>query len=166
MHNTITDQTPGQAAAAWWAEQIGAPTFRATAEGIGPEHPDYQFGETTSFLAGFLASKHPVTEEQGRRFAEALAAKVDDRLKRASWVSLGVDYGPDLDLAEAAEAASVDLSRFPYKTHMGVTADYVTAALGYGAKSRLIWSRPGWERPACMQHHYTEAPEFEPLDED
>lgn len=153
MSEQQTTASPAAIAAAeWWAQQIGAPVFKVVQDGATGQ--DREFGETASFLAGLLASQHPVHEGQGERFVAALAATITDSLVRTSWVSLGVDYGPDMELAAAAKVAGIHTGRFPFKTHMGITRDYVTAALGYGAPSRLVWQSPDWVRPACGSHDW------------
>lgn len=159
--NEETFATAAEAAAAWWAQQLGAPVFRMV-----DDQADAESNRTAFFaesMQSLLASRHPVSSGQGEKFVAALAPKIEEMLGRANWVSLSVDYGPDLELAEAAEVAGISTSRFPWKTHMSITRDYVTASLGYRAPSRLIWQAPDWVRPACGNHHFTG--DFEPLDE-
>lgn len=150
--SAIEAKNAAEAAAMWWAEQIGAPVFKMVS-GYEPRQ-EREAGDFASVMPSMLASRHPVSEEQGQRFVEALTAKVQKLIDDGSWVSLGVDYGPDLALAEAAEAAGINNSRFPWKTHMSITRYYVTASLGYGARDRLVWAAPDWHRPSCGQHHY------------
>lgn len=135
------------AAAKWWAEQVGCPTFRMTDSKDNTR--DRQTGDIAGMMAHLLASKAPVTSDQGERFADALARRIDKALTGNGRVSLDVDYGPCLALAEVAEEAGVSASRFPWKTHMTVLPDRVTASLGY--KWRLVWASDEWmaARPAC-----------------
>jgi len=147
-------EAAARAAAEWWAEQIGAPVFRAI-RGDEPDRQSQDFGAMTMMLGTILADRHPIREGQGEKFVTILAAAIAEGLDRNDYgLNLGVDYGPDRMLAEAAEAVGIHTGRFPYKTHMWIKCDHVTAALGYGAKSRLIWSAPDWERPTCGQHEY------------
>lgn len=152
---TITEaKTAARAAALWWAEQIGAPVFRNTGDRDSLE--DRRNGDLAGMMALLVSSNHPVTDEAGAKFADALEQHVAGLLDRIAWVSLGTDYGPDYELGEIARAAGINTSRFPWKTHMSITREYVTAALGYGAWSRLIWSAPDWTRPACGQNDWLE----------
>lgn len=56
-----------EAAAAWWAAQIGAPTYRM----VSGEEPLKEITDAafTSVLMNKLAAGHPVTPEQGDKFA-------------------------------------------------------------------------------------------------
>lgn len=146
--------TPGRAAAMWWAEQLGAPIHKATT--MTADDPDREFGEFGFMAMQAIVAKHPMTDGQGDRFVEALAPVIDGMLSRTDWVSLGVDYGPDLELANAAKAAGINLARFPWKTHMSVTPMYVVASLGYRAPDRIIWQHADWDRPTCGSMRYEE----------
>lgn len=150
MDQDTEQKTAGVAAAEWWAEQIGAPLFKVVPEG---NHADREFGDTTAFLAGILAAKHPVKAGQGEAFVAALAPVVDEQLTPHDFGTyLGVDYGPDMTLGNAAAAAKIHPGRFPYKTSMWVKRDHITASLGYHGATRLIWSAPDWQRPTCDQY--------------
>lgn len=146
MDDSITEApSAARAAAIWWAEQVGAPTFRNVDENSGS-------------LQDTIASGYPVGAEQGEKFAAELEQAIGGQLEGQHWnVHLGVDYGPDLMLAEAADKAGIDRSRFPWKTRMSVHSDYVTAALGYRAADKLIWQSPTWQRPACETQRYEES---------
>ena len=147
----IAAPTAARAAAEWWADAIGAPTFRITDENSGPdERADAAFGST---MASILAARHPVSDETGRRFIDALEAIVAEG-SHYSGAGLHTDYGPDGALAAAADAAGVDYSRFPYKTNMWIKGDHVYVSAGYGARSTLIWHAPDWQRPVCETQHY------------
>lgn len=140
------------AAANWWAEAIGSPTF---------DNGDAM----SSMLGSMVGSRAPVGDSAG--FAEALVAKVDERLGvMAGWdgvdepyLTLSVDYGPEQILAEAAQAAGVGLRRFPWKTSMWIYSDHVTVSAGYQAQTVLVWASDEWlsTRPDCTSQHYDEA---------
>lgn len=153
--NTQIFATAAEAAAAWWAEQLGSPVYRMVDDHTtGADRLRADFASLTMMAE---ASKTSVSSDQGEKFVAALAPVIEGKLARGlSWVSLGVDYGPDPELAEAAKTAGISTSRFPWKTHMSVTKDYVTASLGYRAPSRLIWSSPEWVRPPCGTQRYDE----------
>jgi hypothetical protein len=140
------------AAAQWWAKQIGAPVHKIMTDDATGR--DRDLGDFAAMSMAIISGRHPVRDGQGEQFVAALAPVIADRLSRLNRVVLGVDYGPDRELAEAASTAGIHYSRFPFKTHMSITADYVTAALGYGAPSALIWQSPDWVRPQCGTHDY------------
>lgn len=146
----MTDtMTPGRALAQWWAEQLGAQPFSSMGDGL-----------TDLLLMAARPRGGPLTEEQTTKFVEFLAAWIDERLVKSPdfGVMLSTDYGPEGALVEAGEHAGIPLSRFPIKTHTSAYPDFVVAALGYGSNTALVWSREGWDRPACNSQHYvTEA---------
>lgn len=154
---TISDAA--EAAAKWWAEQIGAPSFRNTNQSDSPS--DQLTGFFAGVMAADIAEKHPVTDEQETNFVRLLAAKIEDRLRSNEkyGVYLSVDYGPCAELAEVAELAGVSKSRFPWKTTMDVQHDHVVASLGYGAPLCLIWAADTWERGICGHHVWTDSGE-------
>jgi len=143
-----------QAAADWWAQQVGAPTFRNTDQSDTPR--DRNLGGMAAVMQTMVAARHDVSKETSAAFVATLAKRIEKDLRRATdyGVWLSVDYGPCIELAEVAAATGVSLSRFPWKTSMRVRADYVTASLGYRSPDRLIWSAPGWERPTCLAYRY------------
>lgn len=158
---TASPETAARAAAEWWAEQVGAPVHHP----VRPNQRDAHSIFAEEALAT-LAARHPVPRGAAPVFAADLEKRIEEMLGRVGHISLGVDYGPDLELAEAAEAAGIHCGRFPIKTHMWLTADYVTAALGYGAQAKLIWQHPDWERPPCHTQNYVETgDDYEPRDE-
>jgi hypothetical protein len=158
----VRPTTAAQAAAHWWAEQLADPTFRNDTE-----------PNLAGAMAEMLSERQPVLPTQLQEFERVLAAEIDVRLVRQASgqvfpVMLGVDYGPDPILGDAADLAGAPSSRFPWKTNMTVHADHVIAALGYRAPWQIIWSAPDWQRPLCRAQHYRdlpEAPYYEKLDE-
>ena len=152
--SAIQPCTAAEAAAAWWAEQVGAPVYRMVDDQSPRE--DHETAGMVGALQTLISDRYPVSREAGEKFTRLLAKRIDKTLKRCDWVSLGVDYGPELDLAEPAEAAGIHRSRFPWKTHMHIRRDYVTASLGYRARDVLVWQSPEWNRPGCGNHRYTE----------
>lgn len=175
MTSQTQPTTAARAAAEWWATQIGAPTFRMVRDAERDFVSD--FAEI-----GMLTRAHhdPVSPEAGTRFADILERDLAEKLEKQTQriaarpdskdhepsVGLRVDYWPEPILADAAETAGVHTSRFPIKTNMRVCPQYVTASLGYGAPTRLVWSAPDWQRPTCDRQRY-EGPfgEEEPRDE-
>lgn len=152
------------AAGEWWAKQVGAPTFDN-----GSQYETGQSRVTTSIsesALAIMADRHPVSGGAQEGFSVALALDLIREMGRIAairpddpgrvYVSLDVDYSPDRLLAGAAERAGVHLSRFPIKSHTTVYADHITAQLGYGAPTRLIWTAEGFEHPPCNGHQYAE----------
>lgn len=160
MSQTQTFASAPEAAAAWWAQQLGAPTYKM----VGSQEPreDQERALFAELVMLGEAAKNPMSSEQGDTFVAALAPKIAEVLGRANRMTLAVDYGPDRELAEAAEAAGIARSRFPWKTCMWIARDHVTASLGYHGATTLIWNAPDWVRPSCGQHKYTA--DWEPLD--
>lgn len=137
--------TPGRALAQWWAEQLGAQPFASSGDGM-----------TDMLLTVARPRGGALTEEQVSKFVGYLTGWIDEHLKSSPdyGVMLSTDYGPEGALVDAAEQAGIPFSRFPIKTLTSARADFVTTALGYGAQSVLLWSREGWERPACNSQHF------------
>jgi hypothetical protein len=154
---TITDAPNASTAVAlWWAEQLGAPTFRASGQDDSPQ--DRANMDMAAMMAQLIVGPDGLTQEQATKFVAVLSEKVEANLAaHPEWgMYLDVDYGPCLVLADAAEAAGIPLSRFPWKTHTSASPDFVTVALGYGSQQQLIWSAPGWVRPTCGTRRYTD----------
>lgn len=153
-----TARHAARAAADWWAKAVGAPTFRAVDENSGPD--DQRRMGLAGTMASMVAGLHPVSEGSGAKFAEVLAGAVETTLRRAGkWgVSLDVDYGPCRTLHEAATAAGVNGSRFPWKTNMRITTEHVTVSAGYRAADRLVWASDAWlaNRPICPSQGWDE----------
>lgn len=143
-------KTAAQAAARWWAEAIGAPTF----DTFGPTRREYLASKTgmpmvfAESLMGALAAKNPVSAEQGELFTVALEALIGSD-QRDYGLALATDYHPDPMLADAAKAAGISPSRFPWKTCMWVRSDHVTVSAGYRAPTVLVWHAPDWVHPTC-----------------
>lgn len=148
----MTDMTAARAAAEWWADAVGAPKFDMGADSVA--------ASMSEVLAGMLASGHPVNEDQQKSFVEILQARIEAGMGDRSWgFSLGVDYGPDAILADAAEEVGISTSRFPWKSSMLVYPDRVTAHRGYAADDKLIWASDEWlaNRPVCGRQKYDES---------
>lgn len=64
--------------------------------------------------------------------------------------SLGVDYGPDRDLAAAAEAAGIPRSAFSIKSRVSFYGDnYVSASFGYGQEETNHYPLPDGRWLVC-----------------
>jgi hypothetical protein len=137
------------AAAQWWAEQVGAPAFRNTDSSDSPE--DQRNMGLAGAMASMIADRHPVSATAGEKFVAALVPRIQRHLDNGVHATLGVDYGPDMELAEAASEAGVNSSRFPWKTIMWVEADHVYVSAGYRGRHTLVWASEEWlaNRPIC-----------------
>jgi hypothetical protein len=140
-----TPTTAARAAAEWWAERVGAPVHRLV------EHSQRDFSSDFAELSMLvIAAENPVPEGAAAGFVDALEKLYDELLvKWDGRVSLGVDYGPDMELAAVAKAHGIHPARFPIKTNLWAYPDHVVASLGYRGQHRLVWSAPDWERPVC-----------------
>ena len=130
------------AAATWWANKLCSPSFDNGDSGIA------------SMLALMNASLTPTpTNDQIQKMIDALAPKIDANLSRTGYygATLGVDYGPDPTLADAAKEANISSSKFPWKTIMWIYEDRVVVSLGYHGRSTLVWASEEWlaNRPIC-----------------
>lgn len=107
----------------WWANKL--------------QNVRHDNGDPASILAmmmaDMIAEKHIPTEEQIDIFKRELKTRIEERLEHPVWPEcrLSCDYGPCKELADAAKAAGIDNSRFPYKTHMRITEEAVSVAAGY-----------------------------------
>jgi hypothetical protein len=147
------DDAAAGAAAGWWADQVGGSVLHDNGDRS-------MTGAMATTFAGMLADQHPVTEEAVSSFRRFLANELSVMLATRSYgVSVGTDYHPDMTLAECAEAAGIDGSRFPWKTHMWVHPDHVTVNAGYGASSRLLWTASSYEPRLCGACHYEDLPD-------
>ncbi len=113
-----------------WKEALAAPVYRNTRPG------ERDFG---SVLACGMAAMLPKnnTADVLNAFGEELKKRLMAPIERGAdrvWyeTSLGVDYGPDKVLGEAAEAAGLKME-FPYKTNMHLYTDRLSFSVGYGA---------------------------------
>jgi hypothetical protein len=141
----MTDtMTPGRSVAQWWAEQLGAQPFASTGD------------VEIDMMSVLVRPRGSLTDEQVAKFVDFITARVDDSLAKFPEYSvvLSTDYGPEGALIDAAEEAGIPMSRFPTKTISWAYPDYVVVALGYGAQSKLHWSREGWERGTCNARHF------------
>lgn len=119
------------AAAGWWADAIRAPKH---------DNGDALFNALARF--GTDARSAP-SDDQIEAFTDHLARTISDLMGHATWtITLGVDYGPDRELSDAATAAGIQ-SRdflFPVKTCMWIKPGAnVTVSRGYRAADQTIW---------------------------
>lgn len=81
---------------------------------------------------------------QVETFKTALGSHIRSLFERdAKWVSFGVDYGPDMELRNALQAAGIKSSPFPSKTNMWITPEKVSVSQGYRAPERVLWEKAG-----------------------
>lgn len=79
---------------------------------------------------------------QVEAFKDALGSHIQSMLDRdVTWIIFGVDYGPDMELVNALQAAKIKFSPFPSKTNMWITPDKVSVSQGYRAPDRVLWEK-------------------------
>lgn len=152
----MTAHPAAVAAADWWTEKVtGAPSRRAVDASSSPaERESMDLAAALSYIA---LPKQP-SNDRAEKFRELLTAYVDGQLARdLSWLSLGTDYGPDYALGQIADKAGIGFGRFPWKTHMSIRPDHVTAAEGYRSESRIVWHADDWQRPECGSQDWGDA---------
>ena len=147
LAQVIEPRPEAVAAAKWWGEQLrsGNP---GTA---GDPHVDGML----SWARSAAGAKHACPDEKITNFETALARRIEAEISRRatedprsgkpewSWyVTLSVDYGPDMDLGEAARTAGISDGNpslvFPVKTCMWIDRGRVKVRAGYGAADRTV----------------------------
>lgn len=144
------------AIAHWWADKAGIVTGNGDQSDRG--------GLTTALAVLAGAQGQTLAPSKREAFIDALARRVTAELNRQAVrdsdyepsVTIGVDYGPDWMLAEAAQEAGVLAGAFPWKTMTWTYPTHVATSLGYRGQSKLIWQSDDWERPACGTAQYDE----------
>jgi len=138
-HNLLTEDQ-ASAAAKWWRDRLERPTF----DNLGKTrwHPSERGAAMAEMMAMMLAK--PQKQQRLDAFEAALKAKLLSFKEGDYFHYLGVDYGPDRILSEAADAAGITndgLTTFPWKTSMwfDLKAGTITAAIGYGGERRQVW---------------------------
>lgn len=129
--------TPSRIAARWWADNLRN------------GHAKLDNGDTSTtggmtMMLGMLAQANAprVTPEQAQAFEDALVVAIEKApAYQGRYLTLGVDYGPDLMLSNAAATAGVRLTMttLPWKTVMWVKPDQVTLRHGYGAPTQTLF---------------------------
>lgn len=126
MNQEIT-QEQAQIAAQWWADQIASPKF---------DNGDDSNAGGMSMMLAMIAHK-PVANEGIEKFKTDLATLIIER----SPYSIGVDYGPDAILRDAATLSGLEdngIVQFPWKTNMWFRAGSIAVSCGYGAPTETL----------------------------
>lgn len=87
-------------------------------------------------MASLMAHAIPSNATPGvlERFRESLVRRLREAMDGQEYGAyLGVDYGPDATLAEAAEDAGLKME-WPWKTRMSISKDKVGVSSGYAAE--------------------------------
>lgn len=91
-----------------------------------------------------LANAERLKEEEIDAFEEALVRIIVTKEAYGGYCYLRTDYGPEQILVDALEASGIDLektraaARFPFKTDMRITDEYVSVSAGYRAEERAV----------------------------
>ena len=136
-------------AAEWWADRVAAPKF------------DNRDKSTAGFMGMALASMlvKPVEEGSREKFISALSEIIfrefDNMVGRK--MTLGVDYGPDRNICEAAEVAGISTNNFPWKTVMWIGENRVSVRCGYRADEQFLYAnKEFWNQKikSCEENGY------------
>ena len=117
-----------------WKRALANPVYRNTM----PHEPEHAQNEALNAMLATLPKNN--TPEILDCFGVALKAALMTPV-RSKHVDpyyqtyLGVDYHPDQMLREAAETAGLKME-FPVKTNMHLAENYVSFAMGYGARHK------------------------------
>jgi len=106
---------------------LESPEYKAVSENSAPED------RLNMGIAASMAKQIPsnATPERLDAFADALRRRLPGEA-HGDYISVGVDYGPDKILSDAAEDAGLDM-QFPWKTQMWISHGTVSVSAGYGA---------------------------------
>lgn len=113
-----------------WKRMLHSPKYDNVGDTGSPKE------RATQRMASMLAATIPsnATEDVLDAFGvELKRLLLDDSLSVYSRSSLGVDYGPDKLLSDAAAVAGLKME-FPWKTNMSICCAYVSVSSGYGAE--------------------------------
>lgn len=160
---STTHHPAAVAVAEWWADKAGIVTGNGDQSDRG--------GMTTVFAVLAGAQGQTIAPSKREAFVDALARRVTESLTRQAEsssdyepsVTIGVDYGPDPMLVEAAQEAGVAAGAFPWKTMTWTYPTHVATSLGYGGQTVLSWQADDWDRPTCGTPSYTDKPPYERL---
>ena len=127
---TSTSKYPEKVTAAinWWAEAIQAPALNEGGNSA----------QLTSLKMIFASLRRQFTAEEIELFKDTLAELILKELKFYGHCRLSVDYSPCDSLAIAGKAIGIsysDITAFPWKTVMLITADNVIV------RGETIWSK-------------------------
>ena len=122
-------------AARWWADQLrGGSKLDMGA--------DSKPAEMAEIMGQILQRKEldGMQPDSINAFEEKLAEAIEVQLSEYGRATFGVDYHPDMILADAAEAAELQLgmTTLPWKTHMWVNPTKVEVSAGYGAPAQEV----------------------------
>lgn len=115
-------------AADWWKNNIGK---RARQDNGDP---------LASIMLLMVSAREIISNEQKTVFAEELKQTIKQELERLGRVYLSVDYGPDAELADAADKAGISYAAFPVKTSMWIYEGKVSVACGYGKEAKELYN--------------------------
>mgnify|MGYP001559346407 CR=1 FL=1 len=120
------NQETSAAAAKWWADKLRGPVIHDNGERM------------QSAMMTALQPDVPVPDEKIDEFDYFLGTALSET--DYNHITVGVDYGPDRILSEAAEKAGINLEfRLPIKTMMWITPEKVSVSEGYRAPEVQIY---------------------------
>ena len=126
-----------EVAAAWWRGRLenkaNLGNFRVT------ESDTPGGGEIMALMAMAMGTRADEKPEALDKFEEELANIIKEKTETYNDFVLSTDYGPDLNLSEAARRAHLASPVFPVKTVMHISKDKVTVNLGYHGKTEVLY---------------------------
>lgn len=124
----------------WWFDIFLGPKHDMGARGENEE----QLNAAASGLAGILARKHPVEEDQRPIFLAALRAQIRKEIGEGKrLIGLGTDYHPEATLAEAMKEAGINESRRAWKISVSISNRGIQIGPGYQAPLEMLCDLEG-----------------------
>lgn len=120
-----------EAAVAWWCKVLRNPKYDNLGPTRGQDPEETRVNEMSSLLAMMLPKSDSSVID---KFGNELRNKFQ---RDAAPYCIGVDYGPDGFLGEAAKKSGMK-TEFPWKTIMWFENGGVQVRYGYGAKEEEI----------------------------
>ena len=137
------DHPAVKAAAKWWADQMRHPKSSTSGD------------DMIDMMTMWAQSQQKENAaEEIDRFESELAKLIAEDVELERWAKWGpcisVDYGPDLMLHTALNAAGIpNAMALPIKTVMWVNEGKITVRRGYRADEKVVWTADPLTPPAA-----------------
>ncbi len=113
----------------WWANAIQSPKIDNGAN-IDP-----------FFLMMISGNRKEHSKEEIKIFKDSLASDISEELENYGRCSLSADYQPCEILSRAGKKIGLGGLDYPVKTRMRISNEAVEVVEGYGANTKVIWSK-------------------------
>ena len=123
----MTRSEQAAVAAKWWRDRLG--------ERAKLDNGDSSSTGGMTFMLATMTQPELPSADRLDAFEAALKSALESDARQ--WVNVSCDYGPDMVLSGAADAAGIEARSppFPWKTNMTLTPEgEVTVSHGYGAE--------------------------------